>query len=305
MEEDSIKHMKTLSIKRVGLLAVSTTIIACFLFYGFFLVGVTDASAEMWHTTQERCNDSCDTSVNSCVSIKAPNALCGKDPNLPLCNTLGINIAWRCVDNPLTYNEDECDNNCPRIYNQCVQVEEGNTACGTDGSFPCPDFFVRTAEWICVNNPFTDTEIECEEKNKTRDDPEKWSCIENLPDQRNKGRDCIGYCPLFLDTSNSNEGGNDNQSSNGNTSNSGDGRIENPIRSQDFKDLLNRVIHFFMIFAGSVATLMVVYAGFLYTTSAGSTTQTEKAKNVIKHAIIGYIIVMFAYAIQSIVGSIL
>lgn len=82
------------------------------------------------------------------------------------------------------------------------------------------------------------------------------------------------------------------------------GQICNPIGSNNFKDLLNNIIRWLTIFATPVLVLMIVYAGFLYTTSGGSTTQTDKAKSVIKHAVIGFVIIGLAYVIKSIVGSI-
>ena len=81
--------------------------------------------------------------------------------------------------------------------------------------------------------------------------------------------------------------------------------ICNPINSTSFTNLISRIIDWFTIIAGSVLTLMVVYAGFLYTTSAGSTDQTNRAKSVIKHAVIGFIIITLAYVIKSIIGDIL
>jgi len=80
--------------------------------------------------------------------------------------------------------------------------------------------------------------------------------------------------------------------------------ICNPIGSDDFEDLINGIIRWLTIFATPILVLMVVYAGFLYTTSAGSTTQTDRAKNVIKHAVIGFIIITLAYVIKAIVGDI-
>ena len=80
--------------------------------------------------------------------------------------------------------------------------------------------------------------------------------------------------------------------------------ICNPISSNDFEDLINGIIRWLTIFATPILVLMVVYAGFLYTTSAGSTTQTDRAKNVIKHAVIGFIIITLAYVIKAIVGDI-
>lgn len=55
-------------------------------------------------------------------------------------------------------------------------------------------------------------------------------------------------------------------------------------------------------FIGVILLLLVIYAGFLWMTSAGNEKKTEQAKNILTSAIIGLIIVLSAYAITAFIG---
>ncbi|MCF7917389.1 hypothetical protein K9L27_00050 [Candidatus Gracilibacteria bacterium] len=64
-----------------------------------------------------------------------------------------------------------------------------------------------------------------------------------------------------------------------------------------FRDALRTIINYFLFFLGIVATIMVIYGGFLYVTSAGDDAQTEKGKNILIYAAIGIIIILISFAI--------
>ncbi len=51
--------------------------------------------------------------------------------------------------------------------------------------------------------------------------------------------------------------------------------------------------------------ILMVYGGFLWMTARGNDDQVEKAKNLIKDAIIGMVIVVMAYGITVVVGQII
>ncbi len=55
--------------------------------------------------------------------------------------------------------------------------------------------------------------------------------------------------------------------------------------------------NFALPFIGALAIAAIVYAGFLYITSAGNNEQTEKAKKIIIWVVIGIIVIFSAYAI--------
>ncbi len=62
-----------------------------------------------------------------------------------------------------------------------------------------------------------------------------------------------------------------------------------------FRDILRTLINFVLYFLGLVATIMVIYGGFLYITSQGE--DTEKAKKVLLYAVIGIVIILISFAL--------
>jgi threonine/homoserine/homoserine lactone efflux protein len=64
-----------------------------------------------------------------------------------------------------------------------------------------------------------------------------------------------------------------------------------------FRDALRTIVNYFLFFLGIIATVMVIYGGFLYVTSAGEESQTEKGKNILIYAAIGIIIILVSFAI--------
>lgn len=62
------------------------------------------------------------------------------------------------------------------------------------------------------------------------------------------------------------------------------------------------IVNYFLFFLGLIATVMVIYGGFLYITAGGE--DTEKAKKVLMYAAIGIIIVLISFAlVNTILGS--
>lgn len=53
--------------------------------------------------------------------------------------------------------------------------------------------------------------------------------------------------------------------------------------------------------AGAIAVLIIVIAGFRYIVSQGDPSQVSTAKNAILYAIVGLIVIMFAFAIVNFV----
>lgn len=57
------------------------------------------------------------------------------------------------------------------------------------------------------------------------------------------------------------------------------------------------IINFFLYFLGLVATLFVIYGGFLYITAGGDDGKVENAKKILMYAVIGIIICLMSFAI--------
>ena len=75
------------------------------------------------------------------------------------------------------------------------------------------------------------------------------------------------------------------------------GKIANPCKFSDFLILANRIINLAILISAALAAIAFAYAGFLYTTAAGSMEQIKKAHEVFKNVAIGFIIVLSAWLI--------
>lgn len=72
----------------------------------------------------------------------------------------------------------------------------------------------------------------------------------------------------------------------------------------DLKDLIQTILNYFLGFLGFVATVMVIYGGILYVTSAGNDDNVGKAKKILLYAAIGIVIILISFAlINTILGA--
>lgn len=71
--------------------------------------------------------------------------------------------------------------------------------------------------------------------------------------------------------------------------------------SRGLPDILGSIINVVLGFLGVVFLVLLLYAGFLWMTAQGEEKTVEKAKGIIKQAIIGLIIVVAAFAISNFV----
>jgi len=62
-------------------------------------------------------------------------------------------------------------------------------------------------------------------------------------------------------------------------------------------DTANKIVNIFSIIVGAVAVIMIIYGGFRYITSGGSSERIGGAKNTLIYAIIGLVIVAVAQLI--------
>ncbi len=65
----------------------------------------------------------------------------------------------------------------------------------------------------------------------------------------------------------------------------------------DAKTLIQTILNFALSFLGFVATIMVIYGGVLYVTSAGNDTEVEKAKKILLYAVVGIVLILLSFAI--------
>lgn len=81
--------------------------------------------------------------------------------------------------------------------------------------------------------------------------------------------------------------------------------IPNPLGCQDIGCVLERIASFLLKVAAPILTIMVLWAGFLFLTSAGNPQGIEKARKTLLWAVIGFAIVLINWGFASIVKEII
>lgn len=82
------------------------------------------------------------------------------------------------------------------------------------------------------------------------------------------------------------------------------------IKKLEFKpdDIINfakSIMNWAAILIGTLSALVILYAAFLFMTAGGDETKTGNAKKVLWYGIIGVIVMMVAFTIQTIIASFL
>lgn len=67
----------------------------------------------------------------------------------------------------------------------------------------------------------------------------------------------------------------------------------------DPREMVAKVINIMLGFLGIIAVVLILYAGFLWMTAGGDTKNVDSAKNILKAAIIGLILILMSYAIAN------
>jgi hypothetical protein len=71
-----------------------------------------------------------------------------------------------------------------------------------------------------------------------------------------------------------------------------------------FRTLARTIVNFFLYFLGFLATIMIIYGGILYVTSAGNDENVQKAKKILMYAIVGIIVILLSFAIvNTVIGG--
>ncbi len=74
-------------------------------------------------------------------------------------------------------------------------------------------------------------------------------------------------------------------------------------QKNDPQTIIGDLVGEILAFVGVLFLLLMIYAGFKYMFSMGNDSEVENAKNLIKYAIIGLIVILSAYAITSFIGT--
>jgi hypothetical protein len=83
----------------------------------------------------------------------------------------------------------------------------------------------------------------------------------------------------------------------------GAGLFENLPKICDMQAFVVWVIKQGLTYAGVVATLFIIYGGFLYVTAGGNEENSEKGKKILTNSIIGLIIIIMASTIVRVVAT--
>ncbi len=73
--------------------------------------------------------------------------------------------------------------------------------------------------------------------------------------------------------------------------------------SGDIRIIVARIVRAFLGFLGTIALVLILYAGFTWMTSAGDADKIDRAKKILTSAVIGLVIVLSAFAITSFIIS--
>ena len=76
---------------------------------------------------------------------------------------------------------------------------------------------------------------------------------------------------------------------------------DSAIKDKNLSNTLTNGINLAIGVIGFIAVVMIIYGGFMYTTSAGDSSKVTKAKNVIMYGIVGLVVALLAFAIVNFV----
>jgi len=79
--------------------------------------------------------------------------------------------------------------------------------------------------------------------------------------------------------------------------------LDNPINFNTFPDLFGAIATGVLAIIGGLSTIMIIWAGILYLTSAGNTSQMDTAKKALFYAIIGIVVASGATAIVAFIKT--
>lgn len=81
--------------------------------------------------------------------------------------------------------------------------------------------------------------------------------------------------------------------------------IPNPLKAKSFEELILNIVSFLVRIAIPIMTLMIIIGGFYFVTAGGDPQKISQGKQLIKWALIGFIIILLAEGIIAAVKEIL
>jgi len=82
--------------------------------------------------------------------------------------------------------------------------------------------------------------------------------------------------------------------------------IENPLgETSDITTLVENILNFLWNLAFVIAPILIVYAGYLYLSSAGNEDKVKKAQKALIWAIVGFAVILIASGVPAIIQKLL
>ncbi len=81
-------------------------------------------------------------------------------------------------------------------------------------------------------------------------------------------------------------------------------QLKNPLKVGTIEDLLVAILNVVIVIAVPIVVFFIIYAGFLYVTAKGNSSQVEQATRALLYAVIGGVIIIGSVAIAGIVRNI-
>lgn len=82
-------------------------------------------------------------------------------------------------------------------------------------------------------------------------------------------------------------------------------RVENPLGSRQFSDVLVAIINWIFTIALAISPIMIIYAGFLFVTGGGNPEQITRGRNVLVWTFVGLVVIILSRGLIAILQGIL
>jgi len=82
-------------------------------------------------------------------------------------------------------------------------------------------------------------------------------------------------------------------------------KLENPLRYNDIKDLINAIIDFLFTISIPITAILIIFGGFMMITAGGDVYKLEKAKSLFLYTAIGFAIILLAKGLVLVLKSVL
>ncbi len=82
-------------------------------------------------------------------------------------------------------------------------------------------------------------------------------------------------------------------------------KLDNPLKAETIQDLIQGILKFLVLLGAPVATLMVIIGAYQMLFAGGSPEKFETGKKTILYTVIGYIIILLALGLASVIKDVL